>query len=501
MKIQWLRNVPLILTLLITALPAQATDLLPIFSSKRLFVFQGELTPVEVTIRNDNILQADFFTSTVRIEDATERVVYESQVDGTDLPPFTEQTLGLPLDWKPLRTGVYRFWFGVDFADDIDTSNNSLTTDIAVVIDYNDALMQLSDHLDQREDCDPNTMVAFMPHQPFAPGTTIETDNEVTNFQMSMTLNNYQYFAYLDCDPSAKYTHPGAFITIDGIDSTVNWTDVDTWPVIDGNDYMDDPILRLDTEDFAYGSLPEVETVESFNTITQSSPPVAPPGKTCAILVSGKIRKDWERASFNFDLDLMEGNLMNESLGLQLPGANIQRIGNATKGEICEAIDKAKTGYDKIIFYYSGHGNKGWMVTNDGIANQLLYIDLATKLYSTDADDISVIIDACYAGSAEGSFRIPYEFTKKKVTLVLAAMSTKTSLSRVIQRTSGGDPVWAGFFTWHFARCYGDPAAESDGQAGISFAEAFNWVREQNPMATDGRINRLQNPQLVQNMP
>lgn len=463
------------------------------------YFFYDEPQSIQFEIRNENILTANEYLSTITIENLQDQVVFETEVEGRDLKPFTNETVTAPIQWLPELTGKYRLSIGVDFAFDIDTSNNSMTTDIVAIIDYNEAADRLVHFLPEIGACDPNNAAIFMPREPLGPGDTISNDTEIETYSISLSLNSYKWFAYLDCDPGAKYSHPGALVTIDGLDGSINYASINTWAVINDEAYMADPWSRLETDDQIYGSLPPVETVDSFSTIREETVSSKPPGKTCAILVSGRIREEWERAAFNFDLDLMEGNLTRESLGLQLNPANIERIGNATAGEICDAIDRARIGYDKIIFYYGGHGYRGSMVTNDPGSHQLSYLALADKLYDTEAKDICVIIDACYAGSAEGRFRIPYEFTQKNVTLIAASMSTKTSLARVIQTNADGEKVWASFFTWHFAQCYGDPDAESDGQAGISFVEAFNWVREQNPRAIGGTINQLQNPVLVVN--
>jgi len=480
-------------------LPGQATDLKIDGVLNPGYFIENEEAPVQFVIRNDNILLADRYTSSITIENQAQEVVFATEVEGRNLPPFTTETVTTAIGWRPELTGKYHLSIGVDFSQDIDTSNNQLETAVFAIINYNEAADRLVEGLSDLGPCDPNLAVVFMPHEPLAPGDTVTNVEDIEPFSIRLSADSYKWFAYADFDPGAKYAHPGALVVIDGMDGTITSTTVNTWPVINDEDYMADPFLRESTEDLIYGSLPPVEEQDNLSTLASESPPASVPGQTCAILVSGKIRQDWERSAFNFDLDLMEGNLRRESLGLQLNSSNIERIGNATAGEICDAIKRAQSGYDKIVFYYSGHGNKGWMVTNDPVAQQLGYLDLANKLYATEAKDICVIIDACYAGTAEGSFRIPFEFTQKNVTLVMAAMSTKTSLARVIQETATGERVWSGFFTWHFAQCYGDPQAESDGDSGISIAEAFNWVRAQNPAANDGRINQLQNPVIVTN--
>src|SRR5690606_18324754 len=38
------------------------------------------------------------------------------------------------------------------------------------------------------------------------------------------------------------------------------------------------------------------------------------------------------------------------------------------------------------------------------------------------------------------------------------------------------------FFSYHFWRCYGDPAADADGDGVVSFAEALECVRQKNPV-------------------
>ncbi len=58
--------------------------------------------------------------------------------------------------------------------------------------------------------------------------------------------------------------------------------------------------------------------------------------------------------------------------------------------------NRAQNG-DRIIFYFSGHGNKGYLLTSD--IKPLYYTEIANILNTTKASDVICFIDACFAGT------------------------------------------------------------------------------------------------------
>ena len=58
--------------------------------------------------------------------------------------------------------------------------------------------------------------------------------------------------------------------------------------------------------------------------------------------------------------------------------------------------NRAQNG-DRVIFYFSGHGNKGYLLTSD--IKPLYYTEIANILNTTKASDVICFIDACFAGT------------------------------------------------------------------------------------------------------
>jgi hypothetical protein len=57
-----------------------------------------------------------------------------------------------------------------------------------------------------------------------------------------------------------------------------------------------------------------------------------------------------------------------------------------------------------------------------------------------------------------------------------------------------GALVSYGVFGLNLMKCYGDPAAERDGQPGASLKEGFEWMAKMNPQTPRGRLMQLQCP-------
>lgn len=64
---------------------------------------------------------------------------------------------------------------------------------------------------------------------------------------------------------------------------------------------------------------------------------------------------------------------------------------------ICNRAGKG----DRIVFYFSGHGGDGCLLTSD--LRTLSYGDLVKALTDTEASEVICFIDACHAGSVAAS--------------------------------------------------------------------------------------------------
>jgi len=153
---------------------------------------------------------------------------------------------------------------------------------------------------------------------------------------------------------------------------------------------------------------------------------------------------------------------------------------------------------DKILIYYTGHGEKGNLVTSGD--QDLTYADLAEALFNTNAQDVTVIVDACYSGSAERSLRAAFDNTPRKLTILTASSEDSISYTDNVITTESGERYSPGFFTWNLMKQYGDPSADTDGDKKTTFPEAFYRLRRLNPSSESrGPINEAQDPQLIFN--
>jgi hypothetical protein len=151
---------------------------------------------------------------------------------------------------------------------------------------------------------------------------------------------------------------------------------------------------------------------------------------------------------------------------------------------------------EKIVFYYTGHGGEGMMWTRD---DYLPYYDLAYELFNTNARDVTVIIDACYSGSAEKDLRAQFDNRPRKLTILTSSSASKTSYTNTVLTTPDEERYNPGFFTWNLMKQYGDPKADTDGDKKTSFPEALYRLRKVNPEILGESITDVQNPQLIFN--
>ncbi|MCK5572239.1 MAG: hypothetical protein KAJ12_05740, partial [Bacteroidetes bacterium] len=466
---------------------AHATDLTVKFRFSTQTVYIEDSVETEFIIENANILTADLYTSYFTVHDRWFNLVFEDTTERTDLPPFSFDTLKTSR-WKVDFTGLYRLSLRVEFADDIDTSNNSTTGTVIGFLGRPTATWLFREKIGE---VSPDTSLTwgFMGWQPLQPGDTLASFEEA---EYKVGLDAPKWFGYVDFHKGAGYSHLGAFVLINPVDSSLTCDYVEWWPLI--NDTFP-TAFDVDSADLVFGTPRPAENIGSPTGLTDSAESIAG-DSVCAVLASGAITKPHD-ARFQNDLDFMEGNLRKERLGPRL--TSVVQLPNASKQEVCDQLESMAGKYRKIYYYYSGHGSRFQMVTRDSTSSaQLTYAKLFRKLSDTGTDSIVVIVDACYSGSAISSFRgLDGLFDFEHAVIIAASRSDTLSWSYPI-KTGTGNIVEPNMFTWFYLLCYGDPQAETDGIAGISEVEAFYWMRKQNPAFTDGRgnMNEIMDPRI-----
>lgn len=110
---------------------AMATDMRPV----RLFPVYGQFralmtAQLAIEIANDNRLAAADYTIAVAIRSKlTGALVFQSEIPGRNIEPYTHLTLLFSQLWYPLASGLYTVTTSIAFSEDINPSNNTITQD------------------------------------------------------------------------------------------------------------------------------------------------------------------------------------------------------------------------------------------------------------------------------------------------------------------------------------------------------------------------------------
>ncbi len=281
------------------------------------------------------------------------------------------------------------------------------------------------------------------------------------------------YYGWIDLNPMAKFEHDVILFSYNSENEEFLTQPALWYPVAKGPDgeskFLDEQII--------HGFKPSIKSV-SKSTITEEVEGSDKEG-VCAVLISGLDAKDsLLEESFVCDVKDFADNLTKEKLGAQLGSNNIRMENGIGKDSICSILEGMADKYDKVYFYYSGHSSTdGKICTGDSTDDWLSYDDLMTKLDKIGASDNCIVLDGCFSGKAKDALEGKFDSTN--VTLVTSSNSEKESEAEFVG-TSVDDVKGYGIFTRYFLTCYGEPEADSNEDEKVTFAEAFDWVKEQN---------------------
>ncbi|GAB5465519.1 MAG: hypothetical protein Kapaf2KO_09550 [Candidatus Kapaibacteriales bacterium] len=328
-------------------------------------------------------------------------------------------------------------------------------------------------------------------------GTLIETfDTE----EYSKQLENDSYLVLVDWNINDKYSKSVTYLIFDENSTEPVVEDVNWFPIVDGDPWNFDPLLPVPEppgfDPFFIGGSPVLLPIpEPPFDLTVPPVPTVPKDSVCAIIVTGN--DPTMQTAFNNDRNYIKWFLQQNGLGEQLGEDNVEVLDKGTKEEVVAAIKKLKENYNKIYFFYAGHGSKsGKICTNDSSKYWLSYQELFKELYCTNAEEITVVIDACYAGLAIGAAKADTTRGDRKVNVFTSSDSLKTSRNIWYKgRVDTTKRYCYGYFTRNLVLCSMDSTADTNKDTIVSFEEAFDWVREQNPTFGSDSINERQNPQ------
>lgn len=113
----------------------------------------------------------------------------------------------------------------------------------------------------------------------------------------------------------------------------------------------------------------------------------------------------YEDSTMNLNKPAADARLFAQTMQMHTP--NILRISNrnATREKIIALIDTvchtASEG-DRIVFFFSGHGNNGFMYTHDRC--YLRYDDIKVRMNASKASEKYCFVDACRSGSVAEAY-------------------------------------------------------------------------------------------------
>lgn len=267
------------------------------------------------------------------------------------------------------------------------------------------------------------------------------------------------------------------------------------WPLVNGSPYLLDP---FESEHQAYSK--DLTRIYDSPAPILSETPIDPPqyeDSTCAILVSGRDSRTRMNESFERDVDFMEILLKYTASEKMIRPEDIKKFKGNHKDDIIAAIRAMVGKKKKVYFYYSGHGSStGSMCMGDTNSTDgwMSYDELFKELNKIGAENLCVIIDACYSGLASAAARDNASSSSGTTTVATGSNATKTA------RTSywGNPPVGFGAFSIRLQQCWEDERADIDGVPGVSLKEAFDWIKKEKPQLADGRdLDSLQCPTIT----
>lgn len=471
----WLFTVPHALA---TDLTVKSIDIAAVGYINEPFAFN-------VTIGNIREYPAETYRVTLTVTDKFNRFCYGDTLNDVNLPANSERQHTFTA-WTTQWPGEYKATVRVAYPGDVNPSNDVSSKNFTLIqrtidlMDRNEAMVEFLKYFGARfpeyESFQTHLMQAMT-----AAGTVITTPApkpaSATPFDTVAKLLEDSWVAYFNTDKDARYGHNAEVAVMNAKDSTIKSYPVRDVVTVGGTPLGADP---FNTSTLIAGTTPQVTNGPTNSITTQAQGP-RPQDSVIVILVSGKPKNEKEGRGFQQDVEFMDLNLRLERDGPRLPQSVIRKLDNPSPADILGMLDTLKGKYNRIIFFYSGHGDSvtqtgrdlGWMSTRD---SALAYWRLFQGLYETGAKDLEIIIDACYSGTAMAYVDYDERYKDRNITLITAASPGRVSYTNYYAPETT-DTVGVGAFTFSFVQAFGNPNAESDGAAGTSFVEAFQWTR------------------------
>lgn len=426
----------------------------------------------------------------LEIKDSTGKTIHKVTVKKpTTIGPFE----GVKIDFGAIPKSVfdsiakdplnkYPYTFLTYISSDADENRSSDTARIKQIfkkeVSLDDVFNGLKKEIEKKEGSKANKSVGYYHNETLQPGTKIKSKFE----NVSIDIESESWVGWIDYEPTAKFEHSTSIYTYNISTSELTIEDANWYPVI----VESDGTTEILTEDVRIiGDSPDLTSSTPLETISSTVTP-SPKDRVCALLISGIDEKKPDlQKSFENDLDMMKKNLMSEELGPQLAESNIRVEKGISDDEIMAILTSMKDKYDKVYFFYSGHGSKtGRMCTGKTKDDWYSYENLMYDLNDIGAKDYCILVDACYSGTAKTALNKSDAFSSSDVSLVTSSNDKKVSYTNY--SGPANNRVGYGLYTLNFLKCFGEPAADKDKKDGTDYREAYEWVKVQKPKDTDG---------------
>jgi hypothetical protein len=492
-KMHTARHLFFILLLSLTAL-SFATNMLPTGRLEHAYFYANFENVIGVEVANDSnfAAAANEYTATITIKDSGS-TVFEEEIQGVDIVPYEKKFLYTTTPFIPGRVGDFEVTLEVDYLYDVNQTDDETSGFFPAIYSF-DVMSNLLGKQFLQLGGASEFATGFVHKKPLEPGDTLSTKIEG---ELNMVIDDYSYLGYYDSDKYGRYDHYGMTFVIDAKDTTkIDSFKTTYWLELNGEANI--PDYEPNEEDsLLYGSAPQPDSTQITSTVTDEAPTSAPGDSVCAILVSGEGKDASEQEAFNFDTELFSNNIRLESMGPRLPGGSVVEMNNPSLKEICDKFEAMKNNYKHVYFFFSGHGSKYAISVKDTF---MLYLNLAEKLLDIGATDYTVVLDNCRSGAAIEEFKSQMKWSSNKkanVTLLAACDADTVSYTRYLHTMANGETVRVGAYTWALMLCWGEPAADRDGNGVVSLEEAYHWVKLQNPSFNGKTINEYLDPQLM----
>lgn len=451
--------------------------------------YSDEEFNASLDISNINILTAPEVNVVLTIKDINDEEVYTETKKITDLEPDETNKVDFKLDWN-YGWGAYNLEFDAQFKDEILPENNKASASINVKVGRTDAIdLMISYGGEMTGDPLFKVGLCYLPMTPYMIGTEfIEEDGD-----FSYTSESELWGGYIETDKYQMFDKSGYYIFVNTENGEVTSEEIESTPVTVPSSLIlseNNVVAGTQVNNITY------DWVSNYISKQRQGSVVDP--RTCVLMVTGfKERSDAEESGFRNIANRFKDELSKEDLGPGLAASSFDLQEQITGPELIEHIRKMRLKYDKIYFFYSGHGTRNnKLKTGNTPSDYISYDDLMKELYDTKAEDLCVVIEACYSGQAITAAQKNPDWKDRNIQVFTS--SDALSTSNIFQDAVNSQYI--GLYSTLFFEGFGNAAADANKDGKTTLKEAHDWV-----LAQDGKfinennvtiaLNSSQNPQ------